>query len=123
MISELPTFQTYEHPRFLRGSNSEVLLYYLLYYIFIYIYNIYIHPHYYTYQDIRKILELTGMDRDRPIPEGNDVEQVEVPQTYRPLNEEELSFLQSMVSPLCSSINYGIYIFIQTLTVVAGIIG
>ena len=70
----------------------------------------------------------TANDWDGAILEENDVEQVELLKTHRPLSEEERSFLQSMVSPLhliidtlanyssyyCQCLNKDVYSIIDT---------
>lgn len=63
-----------------------------------------------------------GIDWDGPLPqEYQDADQVDVPQSQCPLTEDQYDQLQSNVSPLAESSNYGIDLFLECVSFVENI--
>lgn len=59
-----------------------------------------------------------GVDWDGPAPDGNldDATAVEVPNTRNPLQPAQYSSLTNIINPLRNSDEYGIDIYLETLT-------
>ena len=59
-----------------------------------------------------------GVDWDGPAPDGNldDATPVEVPKTRNPLEPAQNSSLTKLINPLCNSDEYGIDMYLETLT-------
>ena len=67
------------------------------------------------------VFEMVGtlvIDWDGPAPDGNldDATPVEVPNTRNPLEPAQNSSLTNLINPLCNSDEYGIDIYLETLT-------
>lgn len=71
-----------------------------------------------TFNFIQEEQRFFGVDWNGPIPHTAEVDAVEVPETECPLTEEQFDELGSMVSPLADSTNYGIDLYLSTLSFV-----
>ena len=59
-----------------------------------------------------------GIDWSGPLPTDEETSEVEVPQTFCPLNDEDEAELTRTVSPSAQSNNYGIDLYLATLSFV-----
>ena len=77
------------------------------------------YDHSYTFSTIITFMQedttLYGVDWNGPLPDAEEVDQVDVTETMNPLQEHDYLQLQDMVSPISESDCFGVDLFLRVL--------